>query len=335
MKSKGRRKRKSEGRSKGMTIWPLYVVFAILLVLYIRFNSNGVLSIALGAASFIVLVIIIGLELISGVNRSNAVREGTEIVIAIAVVIGLWLFLRFALNTPTPLDVVPSCSMLPVLHRGDMIVIQGLNVTKLRAPIVDVTKQQLSSMLSSIGLEFNACVAYENYSGGALISQEVKNGYSIGLLATGDGPEHIISNASQAGNLVRYYCGERKVVFDNGVSYNEAYTKSIAIGNTVITGDRNNSIIVYTTVPQDSFYAAGDSYVVHRVYAIINASGSYYVLTKGDNNPGLDMQYGNLPINVSYVNGRVIGSVPFIGYAKLILSGDFSQPAGCNYTITH
>ena len=335
MKGKERRKRKSVSRSKGTTIWPLYVVFAILLVLYIRFNSNGVLSIALGAASFIVLVIIIGLELVNGVNRSNAVREGTEIVVAIAIVIGLWLFLRFALNTPTPLDVVPSCSMLPVLHRGDMIAIQGVNVTKLRAPIVDVTKQQLTSMLSTIGLEFNACVAYKNYSGGALISQDVKSGYSIGLLATGDGPEHIISNASQAGNLVKYYCGERKAVFDNGVSYNEAYTTSIEIGNTVITGDRNNSIIVYTTVPQDSFYAAGDSYVVHRVYAIINASGSYYVLTKGDNNPGLDMQYGNLPINSSYVNGRVIGSFPFVGYAKLILSGDFSQTAGCNYTITH
>ncbi|MEM3841232.1 MAG: hypothetical protein QXN59_00865, partial [Candidatus Micrarchaeaceae archaeon] len=330
-----RDKRKRQQEKKGIVVWPLYIAFAILLVLYIRFGEYGYISIALGGAAFAILVVIIGIELVSGINRSNFVREGTEIAVAIAIVIGLWIALRFILATPTPIDVVPSCSMLPTLNRGDMILVQGINVSKLRAPIVNVTKSEFAAMESNIGNEFNACVAYKNYSQGTVVSQIIKPGYEIGLLAIGSGPEHIISNASQSSNLVRYFCGERKVNYSDGVSYNEAYTTAIEIGNTIISGDRNNSIIVYRTVPQDSFYANGDTYVVHRVYAVLDAQGEYYILTKGDNNPGLDMQYGNIPINSSEVNGRVIVSVPFIGYIKLILSGDFRQPAGCNYTITH
>ena len=96
---------------------------------------------------------------------------------------------------------------------------------------------------------------------------------------------------------------------------------------------KNDSVVVYQTVPQDQFYKYGDTYVVHRVYALVNVSGTYYVLTKGDNNPGLDIQYFNIPPNLTYVEGKVIGSVPFVGYLKLILSNNFVEPAGCNTTV--
>ena len=118
----------------------------------------------------------------------------------------------------------------------------------------------------------------------------------------------------------------------NGSIAQEASVTSITIGNTTITGDKNNSIVVYQTIPQDSFYKLGDSYIVHRVYAILNVSGTYYTLTKGDNNPGLDIQYLNAPANISQVGGKVIGSVPYLGYVKLILSNNFVEPTGCNYT---
>jgi len=106
------------------------------------------------------------------------------------------------------------------------------------------------------------------------------------------------------------------------------------LGTTII-GDMNNSVVVYKTIPQDSFYQEGDSYIVHRVYAVINASGNYYIMTKGDNNPGLDMQYGNYLIPFKDIEGKVIASVPYIGYLKLILSNSFSQPTGCNFVTQH
>jgi hypothetical protein len=111
------------------------------------------------------------------------------------------------------------------------------------------------------------------------------------------------------------------------------YTSGISIGGQTIVGDRNNSVVVYSTVPQDLFYQEGDGYIVHRVYAILNVSGDYYVLTKGDNNPGLDVQYSNYPANLSYVQGKVVASIPYLGYLKLILSSHFTEPAGCNSTI--
>ncbi len=78
---------------------------------------------------------------------------------------------------------------------------------------------------------------------------------------------------------------------------------------------------------------------MHRVYAIINESCTYYVLTKGDNNPGLDIQFGNYPILLqrsnNYIEGKVIFVAPYIGYLRLIFSSQLSEPQGCNTTITH
>jgi signal peptidase I len=42
------------------------------------------------------------------------------------VVIAVWFSLQFFLATKYPLDVVPSCSMLPSLQRGDMLLLQGI-----------------------------------------------------------------------------------------------------------------------------------------------------------------------------------------------------------------
>ena len=41
----------------------------------------------------------------------------------------------------------------------------------------------------------------------------------------------------------------------------------------------------------------------------------------------------NYPVNLTDVQGRVIASVPYLGYLKLILSSHFIEPAGCNATI--
>jgi hypothetical protein len=66
---------------------------------------------------------------------------------------------------------------------------------------------------------------------------------------------------------------------------------------------------------------------------VLNVSGKYYVLTKGDNNPGLDLQYGNYPSNMSFIEGKVVASIPYLGYLKLALSNSFVEPSGCNSTV--
>ena len=63
----------------------------------------------------------------------------------------------------------------------------------------------------------------------------------------------------------------RKLQFSNGTTGNEVYTSAITIAGTTIIGDANNTRVVYQTVPEDAFYKLGDRYIVHRVYAVINA----------------------------------------------------------------
>ncbi|MFI5412369.1 MAG: hypothetical protein ACHQX1_00575 [Candidatus Micrarchaeales archaeon] len=305
-----------------------------MFVIYFIFQRSSSFAIIFGAAIFFLIIIILVLEISNGFKEEGAKKNITEILAAVIIVVVFWYALRFVLNTNYPLDVVPSCSMLPVLHRGDMILLQGANQNNLIAPIVNVTSSQFSSSFSSTGTEALQCVAYSANNGNVRVSQIVSPGDNVGLLLVSSTGSEIVQNSYQNNSLVKYTCGIVNVTYQNGTVEKEASTTAITIGNTTITGDKNNSVIVYATVPQDQFYREGDGYIVHRVYALINASGTYYALTKGDNNPGLDVQYMNTPANLSQIGGKVIGSVPFLGYIKLILSNNFVEPTGCNYTTT-
>jgi hypothetical protein len=324
-------RRKSQGKKSINTV-PLYAILALAFILYLVFQTVSGLAIIIGVVIFFLIISILIIEISNGFKEEGAKKNITEILIAVVVVLVFWFTLRILLNTAYPLDVVPSCSMLPVLQRGDMILLQGANQNNIVAPVVNVNASLWNSSFSSYGNEALECVAYNESSSGVSISQLVKPGYKVGLLKTTPSGSEIVPYSSQAESAIKYQCGIVNVTYTNKTTEEEASTVAITIGNTTITGDKNNSIVVYQTVPQDEFYKLGDSYIVHRVYALVNVSGTYYTLTKGDNNPGLDVQYFNYPANLSQVGGKVIGSVPYLGYVKLILSNNFVEPTGCNYT---
>ena len=308
----------------------------VALVLYILLERIRILAITLGIVTFFLIIIAIVLELISGKNEVGYKKSILEIAVAIIVVVVLWYGLKFFLATNSPIDVVPSCSMLPYLHRGDMIFLHGVSsISQIKAPIIDVTSSQISRVLSSPDSESLSCVAYITNASGTYIRQTLAPGYKVGLIEDSNGVYRLVSKQEESGNVVQYTCGTREVKLSTGQILNEAYTTSITVNNRTIAGDRNNSIVVYGTRPGDLFYEEGDAYVVHRVYAILNDSGDYYVLTKGDNNPGLDIQYGNYPPNMSQVQGKVVGVIPYLGYLKLIISGNLVVPQGCNSTVIH
>ncbi len=324
--------KKVQSKKEKLTVWPLYIILAMLFMLYLFYQKVAFLSLVFGISVFFVLVTIIALELILGAKDEGYKKMMIEIFVAIAIVAAIWLLLSAYLHTAYPIDVVPSCSMLPHLHRGDLIFVRGIeNISQIKAPILNITSTQASKILDSPS-ESLECVAY-GYSNGRLeVSQIIKPNYSLGLYSSSDSQLVPYGQQSQP---VTYTCGARAVKYGNGSIVNEAYLASITVNNITVVGDRNNSIIVYKTAPGDLFYSEGDPYVVHRVYAILNASGQYYMLTKGDNNPGLDMQYFNYPAPTGNVIGKVVGAIPYVGYIKLILDGSIAQPQGCNYTITH
>lgn len=307
----------------------------VLFVLYIYYQSSTLASTVLGIVLFFTIAVTVALELVNGVNEEGYVKNILEIGAAVLIIIVLWYALRIALNTNYPLDVVPSCSMLPTLQRGDMVVLRGVeSAGSLNAPIVEITPSQFAAMSSNITSVQLACVAYKETADGIVISQLMRPGYNLGLYQKVGASGRIVPEEYQHG-LISYTCGVMPVRLQNGTVVHEAYTNATTIAGKTITGDMGNSVIVYKTIPSDLFYQQGDAYVIHRVYAILNVSGSYYILTKGDNNPGLDIQYYNYPVSMGDVQGSVVTAIPYLGYAKLILSSSFSQPAGCNSTVLH
>lgn len=313
---------------------PLYILLLVAFVAYIMLQSVAFVAYISGAAIFLLIIGIIILE-VSNSTRSGWIRRDIiELLILVAIVFGLWYGMGALLGTKYPIDVVPSCSMLPTFHRGDMIVVQGVSSpAQISAPVVNVSAGSFNSMISNMGSEFLSCVAYSQNGRSATVSQAYSAGESIGLYKYSPSGGSIVPNSSQSSNLVRYSCGIVPVKTSGGQTIEYVATTSVTIANTTISVDLGDTPVVYTTAPDDLFYQEGDRFIVHRAYAIINASGSYYVLTKGDNNPGLDMQYGNYPPMLSDINGKVVLDIPYLGYLKLILSNQLSQPAGCNTTI--
>jgi signal peptidase I len=320
---------------KGINTLPLYVALVALFILFIFYQSNASLSVIFGIALFMIIVILIVLEVVNGINEEGYKKNILEIAVAIIIVVAFWFSLKALLHTSYPLDVVPSCSMLPILHRGDLILISGItNPSKINAKMINVSNSTYTNFINNIQNEFLSCVAYQQVGNRLTVSYTDYPGYSIGLFRSTSSGGEIVSNSSQQGNLVQYSCGTANLIYKNGTVLQEAYTKSITVNGTLIYSNKNNSVVVYATIPQDYFYQLGDGYIVHRAYAVINASGNYYVLTKGDNNPGLDLQYGNYPAKLNQIQGKVLYSIPYLGYLKLVLSNSFSEPSGCNSTLS-
>lgn len=324
-------KQRKNGKPQVNTL-PFYVLLVVLFALYLIYQHGLVLSYIIGIALFLTLIAVICIETLNGVREYGYKRNIIEVIVVILVVVGVWYSMQFLLATHYPLDVVPSCSMLPTLQRGTMLLLHGVNSpSEIKAPIININQSTYASVVNEAKSGSLSCVAYMQNGNTAQVSQYMKPGYTVGLYSNAGGGT-IVNVDGQNGPL-KYQCGVTNVNFTNGTTAKIVYTSGISIGTSSVSGDRNNSIVVYSTIPQDLFYQEGDGYIVHRAYAILNVTGNYYVLTKGDNNPGLDMQYSNYPVNMSYVQGKVIASIPYLGYLKLILSSHFSEPAGCNSTI--
>ena len=333
----GRRQNQKTAKKgkQGINTLPLYIALVAMFVLFIIFQGNRQISAILGIALFMVIVILILIEVTNGIKEEGFKRNAIEIAAAVLIVVVFWFSLKALLHTNYPLDVVPSCSMLPQLKRGDLILLQGVNnITRINAPIIKMNASSYSTLKSDMQSEFLSCVAYKQEGNRIAVSSLALPGYSVGLFSQANGGE-IVPYSYQSSNPIQYTCGTATIKFDNGTTESEAYTTAITISGTTIYSDRNNSVIVYATIPNDYFYQLGDSYIVHRVYAVINASGNYLALTKGDNNPGLDIQYGNYPANASSIEGKVVYSIPYLGYLKLVLSNSFTEPAGCNSTVVN
>ncbi|MEM3211935.1 MAG: S26 family signal peptidase [Candidatus Micrarchaeaceae archaeon] len=320
----------------------LYILLAVSLIAY-ALTRIALLSIAF----IVVFVLLVVEETRRDIHSEGAKKAAKEVAEAIGIVIAIWLIAIVVLGTLSPVDVVPSCSMLPVLKIGDLVILKHIsNMTMFLAqhkiPIVNVSTSSYNAMLNNINNEFLAYYAFLN-GDKSDITYLLKPGenYSIGLYNTRclsvysylnesqDFYKCLLSNSSQNGNLIKYSYGIGNATV-NGTQFSIVYTKSITIGNETIIENYSNPIIVYRTIPSDTF--SGD--IVHRIFAAIHSGNNYYILTKGDNNQALDIEFGNYPPVTNQVVGYVLAHIPYLGYVTLAFKGGIST-AGCSQTIQH
>ncbi len=330
--------KKEKGKSEPY-IWLLYALLIALIALYALYGA-----VLIGAAAVLLIIALVVLEVKASIANEGARKGLLDIGMAVGAAIVAWVLLAAFLQTTAPLDAVSSCSMLPTMHRGDLVVLHGISnfssfVAQKHIPVVSMSAATFDAMQRNMSSEFLAYFAYYGNASRITYVLENSSAFNVGLYNTvcvsaADyyGRPSDIADCrvgGQAGLSIRYSYSLGNLSYENYL-YKALYTSGINITGTSITENYSNPIIVYRATSDDAF--SGD--IVHRVYAALNVSGTYYFLTKGDNNQALDMEFGNYPVNQSDVVGYVVADVPALGYVKLLLSGQLATPAGCNTTLS-
>lgn len=274
--------------------------------------------------SALVFVLTLLIESFFSADKIGWKKEFKETLIAALAAGVLWLAASYFLQTSAPLNGILSCSMLPSLERGDMVVLSGWGI---QAPEVNLSESEWKQITDSGALHFACGVCRGTESNEPCLIDPRSN-----TKADGDYP-------------LKFECGTcENYNPSTGAKENVACTKSVTIFGKKIEENLQNDVVVYTPLPSDVFSRSGD--IIHRVFVKISVEGKKYYLIKGDNNPGFDVQVvtqdgaSNAPVTQERVIGKVMLRLPYIGYYKIFLAGITNQalletPAGCDAYLMH
>lgn len=274
----------------------------------------------------------VGTEIKEGADKKGWKHEAIDTLIAVVIAVALWFGLGFILNTSTPISAVASCSMLPSFERGDFIIVQG---SKPNAYEITMTAEELESLVSGSvyveggGEEYVSPYPFFNYCQCRPNDELCKS--------FGDNPE---GYAERIGPFTYHYaeCG---VSYRNGAEGIGPCLEYVEFKGKRYYNNFSNDVIVYAPQRGDYYYGIGD--IVHRAFFRIESDGKTYYLTKGDNNPILDIQnypcsvpdLRNRPVPEGNLRGKVIVRVPYLGYLKLFVSGLWAEDAQCSWTMSY
>lgn len=89
-------------------------------------------------------------------DAASVKGSAAELLIALGLALAVWFGLQLALGTSSPLDVVTSCSMLPALERGDLIVVRNDAIDAPTARVAGSIEQVLKE-ISASDVQKQAC----------------------------------------------------------------------------------------------------------------------------------------------------------------------------------
>ncbi len=311
----------------------LLATLALAIFTNIAFRDSGaplnLLSLLFGILVVVEIAYFVGMEVKEGATKHGWKHEVIDTVIALAVAVGIWFGASIVLNTSSPVSAVVSCSMLPNLQRGDFVIVQGAPV---KAYELNMTQAELDSLSSSRAVVsyFEDGTASNATIDGSVLPYCVADRSSAMCQEFIYNPESVVE--SKGAFTYRYErCG---IAYSNGTSGHMPCLKSVAFHGREYLTNFSNDIIVYQPPSGDYYAQIGD--IVHRAMFKISAGGSEYYLTRGDNNPILDLQaydYNskarNSPVPSNNVRGKVIARIPYLGYFKLFIQGYFTEDSQC------
>ena len=305
----------------------LFITLILFLVANALFRENPALSFMpplFGLLIVFEIIFFVTLEVKEGAVKHGWKHEIVDTVIALVVALAVWYGASFVLNTNTPISGVVSCSMLPNLQRGDFVVVQGAPV---RAHEISMTPEELASLNDRAFIDYNGTVVQLD---GSLFPYCIRNRNQSVCRAFIQSPESVVERKG----AFTYRYERCPLAFSNGSTASEPCLKSVTFRGTEYVANFSNDIIVYQPAAGDVYSAVGD--IVHRTMFAIDVGGKKYYLTRGDNNPILDIQvydygtgFGNTPVSQERTRGKVIARIPLLGYFKLFISGYFQEDPQC------
>jgi len=262
---------------------------------------------------------IVFLEFFKGIKEHGLKHEIKETILAILFALLIWFGLGFILQTSSPINAIVSCSMLPHLSRGDLVVISG---APFNAPLVEVSQEQIEE----IG---NAEVFFEEKSLGFF------NGslFSFCSQAQAKFCEDFIKSPEKFkekhGKIILNY-EKCELSFHNKT---KAYTPCVSfleINGKTYYESLSNDIVVFSPKKSDYYSNIGD--IIHRSFVILKTENGTYFLTKGDNNPIFDFQVysyslneGNSAVEISQYKGKVLNSNYWLSKVVYFAGWDFDS----------
>ncbi len=310
-------------KNQGLVLVATLILFLISNALLRDIPSLSFIPMLFAAAVAIEILYFVGIEVTSGAKNHGWKKELLDTFIALAIAVVIWYGASFLLNTSSPVSGVVSCSMLPNLQRGDFVLVQGAQVN---AYSISMTDYELKSLTGP------ATIIYDNKT--ATINGSL---YSYCRLFDSDFCKALVTDPSsviEQKGAFAYHYSACDLSFSSGNSTSIPCVSAVQFRGKNYSTNFSNDIIVYSPPKGDLFYYVGD--IIHRAFFKINNNGKIYYLTRGDNNPILDIQaydYGtglfNEPIPADHVRGKTLLRVPILGYFKLFISGYFQEDPQC------
>jgi len=274
------------------------------------------------------ILIFVGLEVKEGAEKYGWKHEIVDTVIALAVAVAIWYGASFMLNTDSPVSAVASCSMLPELQRGDFVIVRGAQPT---AYEISMTQEELDSLNEHSIVSFDGKnISIEGSIFSYCLNERVSNRSSALCETFVNEPNKIVE---KKGAFTYRYEG-CPISFSDGTAARQPCVKSVGFRGKEYYTNFSHDIIVYEPPNGDYYSFIGD--IVHRAMFKIDVDGKKYYLTRGDNNPVLDIQVydyqwglSNHPVPEENLRGKVILRVPILGYFKLFVSGHLWEDPQC------